>query len=593
MSVNLSPLGGAGAQFFSNNGVPLAGGLLYTYLAGTSTPATTYTSGTGATALANPIILDAGGRVPTGEIWLSDGISYKFVLKDATDVLIATWDNLSGINSNFIAYTAQEEVATATAGQTVFNLSIAYIPGTNNLAVFVNGSNQIVNDNYLETDGDTVTFITGLNVGDVVKFSTATPVAANATSAANVSYTPAGATAVVTSVQSKLRESVSVLDFGADATGVTDSSAAFNAAFATGRAVYAPAGTYFVQNILMDTDGWVIYGDGVNRTTIKTDATNCCFEVTARCNRIAHMTIYAPGNTQDGIRLGKSDGTFAQYARIEDIRFVECENGIYANGTNNGYFEALFFESCTYGVHLKPVGAIGGDTNGNTFSKCAAYNCGVSVWYEANPDGGNAPNDNVLEFTSEAATDKGFDITGSRNMLFIYSDNDTNPPTVNDNLVAPNVDGGANFIVARNPDNYDYSFTNAFVATSKGGVYRLGIPFVEKTPSSITAINASVSFATGDVAGYASDAVLLIQNTTGPTAVVGLTMEFFVDVPVGFKVTFVHAVTGAATAGFLFNKPAAGSWTLLNWTNGQNLLGFAAYPNVTFIKTSANTILKL
>ena len=94
MSVNLSPLGGAGAQFFTNDGVPLTGGLLYTYLAGTSTPATAYTSSNGLTALANPIILDAAGRVPTGEIWLSDGISYKFVLKDSTDVLIATWDNL-------------------------------------------------------------------------------------------------------------------------------------------------------------------------------------------------------------------------------------------------------------------------------------------------------------------------------------------------------------------------------------------------------------------------------------------------------------------------------------------------------------------
>jgi hypothetical protein len=56
MAVNLSPLGGAGAQFFSNNGVPLAGGLLYTYLAGTSTPATTFTSSSGLTALATMII---------------------------------------------------------------------------------------------------------------------------------------------------------------------------------------------------------------------------------------------------------------------------------------------------------------------------------------------------------------------------------------------------------------------------------------------------------------------------------------------------------------------------------------------------------
>jgi hypothetical protein len=173
MSVNLSPLGGAGAQFFSNNGVPLAGGLLYTYYAGTSTPATTYTSSSGATALANPIILDAAGRVPTGEIWLTNGISYKFVLKDSTDALIATWDNLIGINTNFIPYALQKQIFTATAGQTVFTLTtMEYVVGVNNLAVFVNGSKQIANVNYIETSNTVVTFLTGLNVGDVVECTT-------------------------------------------------------------------------------------------------------------------------------------------------------------------------------------------------------------------------------------------------------------------------------------------------------------------------------------------------------------------------------------------------------------------------------------
>jgi hypothetical protein len=266
MSVNLSPLGGAGAQFFTNDGVPLTGGLLYTYLAGTSTPATTYTSSNGLTALANPIILDAAGRVPTGEIWLADGISYKFVLKDSTDVLIATWDGLSGINSNFIAFTAQEETATATAGQTVFNLSLSYLPATNNLSVFVNGSNQIVSVNYLETDDNTVTFLTGLNVGDVVKFSTATPVATNAMDAANVSYTPAGAGAVTTNVQAKLRQTVSVKDFGAVGDGTTDDTAAFNAALTTGKPIYIPSGAYVITSELVIPSAnieQVIYGDGI------------------------------------------------------------------------------------------------------------------------------------------------------------------------------------------------------------------------------------------------------------------------------------------------------------------------------------------
>ncbi|CAB5194421.1 hypothetical protein UFOVP172_1, partial [uncultured Caudovirales phage] len=38
MSINLSAFAGAGAQFLDANGAPLTGGLLYTYLSGTTTP---------------------------------------------------------------------------------------------------------------------------------------------------------------------------------------------------------------------------------------------------------------------------------------------------------------------------------------------------------------------------------------------------------------------------------------------------------------------------------------------------------------------------------------------------------------------------
>ena len=37
MTVNISSFAGAGWQLFSNNGVPLAGGLIYSYVAGTTT----------------------------------------------------------------------------------------------------------------------------------------------------------------------------------------------------------------------------------------------------------------------------------------------------------------------------------------------------------------------------------------------------------------------------------------------------------------------------------------------------------------------------------------------------------------------------
>lgn len=99
MAVILSPIGGAAAQFFDNDGNVLSGGLIYTYLAGTSTPSTTYTTSTGLIAHTNPVVLDSAGRVPSGEIWLSFGVQYKFVIKDSNQTLIGTYDNINGINA--------------------------------------------------------------------------------------------------------------------------------------------------------------------------------------------------------------------------------------------------------------------------------------------------------------------------------------------------------------------------------------------------------------------------------------------------------------------------------------------------------------
>jgi hypothetical protein len=95
MAVNLSPIGN-GQQFFDNNGVPLAGGLLYTYVAGSSTPLSSYTDSAGTIANTNPIVFNSAGR-PSSEIWLTYGSAYKLLLADSSNNMIWTLDNISGI----------------------------------------------------------------------------------------------------------------------------------------------------------------------------------------------------------------------------------------------------------------------------------------------------------------------------------------------------------------------------------------------------------------------------------------------------------------------------------------------------------------
>lgn len=93
MAISLSLYAGAGWQFFDNDGVPLAGGLIYVYDAGTTTPAATYTDSSAVTNNTNPIVLDSAGRTPA-QIWLTAGSSYKFILKTSDGVTIKTDDNI-------------------------------------------------------------------------------------------------------------------------------------------------------------------------------------------------------------------------------------------------------------------------------------------------------------------------------------------------------------------------------------------------------------------------------------------------------------------------------------------------------------------
>lgn len=128
---NLSSFAGAGWQFFDDNGDVLSGGKLYTYAAGTTTPAATYTTNTGSASHTNPIVLDAAGRVPA-EIWLPVGQQFKFIVKTSTETLIGTYDNILPINdpgsinsllsnvtgTNAIAATATPTITSYSTGAT-------------------------------------------------------------------------------------------------------------------------------------------------------------------------------------------------------------------------------------------------------------------------------------------------------------------------------------------------------------------------------------------------------------------------------------------------------------------------------------------
>jgi len=192
MTVSYSLLAGAGFQFFTDSGVPLSGGKLYTYLAGSTTPAVTYTTSAGNVQNSNPIILDSGGRVPY-QIWLTYNVNYKFELTTSTGVLIKTWDDITGAVSTL-------------------NLS-------------------------------------------------------NSTGSSLVGFVQNGSGAVAQTAQSKMRQVVNVLDFGAVNGG---SASVNNGAFANaiayastnGYTLKIPAGTYSLTSPISTTSSLIMEGDG-------------------------------------------------------------------------------------------------------------------------------------------------------------------------------------------------------------------------------------------------------------------------------------------------------------------------------------------
>lgn len=102
MATFLAPI--ANDQFFLADGTPAAGAKLFSYVANTTTKANTYQDVAGITANTNPIVLDAGGRVPfSGQVRFVGGQVYKLVLAPANDsdppvTPYWTQDNLTGIN---------------------------------------------------------------------------------------------------------------------------------------------------------------------------------------------------------------------------------------------------------------------------------------------------------------------------------------------------------------------------------------------------------------------------------------------------------------------------------------------------------------
>lgn len=83
-------------QFIDDDGTPLAGGFLHTYVSGTTTNQTTYEDQAGESTNENPIELDAAGFC---NLWLDPTLEYDFLLKRADLTTVRAYESVSGAST--------------------------------------------------------------------------------------------------------------------------------------------------------------------------------------------------------------------------------------------------------------------------------------------------------------------------------------------------------------------------------------------------------------------------------------------------------------------------------------------------------------
>mgnify|MGYP001410284249 CR=1 FL=1 len=180
----------------------------------------------------------------------TESIALRQPLLADDQVMILSYNSLKvvEVSANFDTLPYTRWVDNADAGQTVFTgtgigtLPLAYSPGFE--SVFLNGALLTRDVGYVANDKVSITLSQPALVGDVVDIHSCNYIQTDSTSAVGVLYTYPGG--VEQTVQQRLEQYVSVKDFGAKGDGVTDDTAAIQAAVNSNRSISLPEGTYKV-----------------------------------------------------------------------------------------------------------------------------------------------------------------------------------------------------------------------------------------------------------------------------------------------------------------------------------------------------------
>lgn len=192
----------------------------------------------------DPSVDNDGNALVTGALYYN-----------STDGAMRVYTGSGWINaSSAQVATMKTYVYVATAGQTTFSGNDANGSRLTFVAPYIivslNGLELRPTVDYTMSGGSSVTLTSGASAGDEVQIQAFASFNVANIQAANVSFSQDGTGSTTRSVDLKLKESVSVKDFGAVGDGVTNDTAAIQAALTAASAVVFPAGVYLITSAI-------------------------------------------------------------------------------------------------------------------------------------------------------------------------------------------------------------------------------------------------------------------------------------------------------------------------------------------------------
>lgn len=196
-----------------------------------------------------------------------------------------------------------------------------------------------------------------------------------------------------------------VVDFGADPTGATDSTAAIQAAINSGKAVYVPNGTYLVTALTLGA-GTILRGETKERAILKGTAASSILTVSGfkKHVEVSNLTLDGDDVATHGVEVIE-----LFYGVIEKLYIHNmATSGVFVR--QNTYFNTfrdLTMEYCPTGLNINPTynpAVVNGVVNENLFQQIQCRFFSARGAYIAGAIGNTFQNMD-LEVSTDTATD--------------------------------------------------------------------------------------------------------------------------------------------------------------------------------------------